>query len=89
MGAPGLRGQAVLGFGVRPDADEVVGLREAMGEDALLAVDGMWGYTLPEAESLGRVLEQARVAFFESAIAPEDVEGHRGWWAPGHPGGGR
>ena len=66
-----------LGFGVRPDADEVVGLREAMGEDAWLAVDGMWGYTLPEAKSLGRVLAEARVAFFESALAPEDVLGHR------------
>lgn len=66
-----------LGFGARTDGAEVVGLREAMGDDAWLAVDGMWGYTLPEARSLGRVLAEAEVAFFESALAPEDVHGHR------------
>lgn len=66
-----------LGFGGPQDADEVRGLRQAMGQDAWLAVDGMWGYTLPEAKALGRVLVEAGVAFFESALAPEDVLGHR------------
>jgi galactonate dehydratase len=66
-----------LGFGVGADANEVVGLREAMGDDAWLAVDGMWGYTLPQAKTLGRVLADAEVAFFESPIAPEDILGHR------------
>ncbi|WP_404383038.1 mandelate racemase/muconate lactonizing enzyme family protein [Knoellia locipacati] len=66
-----------MGFDARADGAEVVGLREAMGDDAFLAVDGMWGYSLPQARSLGRVLERAGVAFFESPIAPEDVEGHR------------
>ena len=65
-----------LGFGARPDAQEVAGLREAMGDEAWLAVDGMWGYTLPEAKALGRALADADVAFFESALAPEDVLGH-------------
>jgi galactonate dehydratase len=65
-----------LGFGVRPDADEVLGLREAMGDDAWLAIDGMWGYTVPEARMLGRALTAAGVAFFESPTAPEDVAGH-------------
>lgn len=66
-----------MGFDARADASEVGGLREAMGDEAFLAVDGMWGYTLPEARQLGRALERAEVAFFESPIAPEDVEGHR------------
>jgi D-galactarolactone cycloisomerase len=66
-----------MGFDPRTDAAEMQGLREAMGRDAFLAVDGMWGYTLPQARTLGRVLEQAGVAFFESPIAPEDIEGHR------------
>ena len=66
-----------LGFGARPDGHEVTGLREAMGDEAWLAVDGMWGYTLPEAKALGRVLAEAGVAFLESALAPEDVLGHR------------
>ncbi|MFQ6171450.1 mandelate racemase/muconate lactonizing enzyme family protein [Oryzobacter sp. R7] len=66
-----------LGFGVGPDAAEVVGLRDAMGADAWLAVDGMWGYTLPQAKQLARVLAEADVAFFESPLAPEDVLGHR------------
>lgn len=65
-----------LGFNARSDAAEMEGLREAMGEQATLAVDGMWGYTLPEARELGRTLERVRVAFFESPLAPEDVEAH-------------
>lgn len=66
-----------LGFGFRADAEEVLRLREAVGDEAWLAVDGMWGYTLPEAKSLGRVLAEAGVAFLESPLAPEDVGGHR------------
>jgi galactonate dehydratase len=48
-----------------------------MGDDAWLAVDGMWGYTLPEARTLARTLTEAGVAFLESPLAPEDVLGHR------------
>ena len=66
-----------LGFGGRADADEVLGLREAMGDEAWLAVDGMWGYTVSQARTLGRVLADVDVAFFESPTAPEDVAGHR------------
>ena len=66
-----------LGFGAAEDADEMVGLREAMGESAWLAVDGMWGYTLPDARSLCRVLSELGVAFLESPLAPEDVAAHR------------
>jgi D-galactarolactone cycloisomerase len=66
-----------LGFGVAEDAEEVVGLRRAMGDGAWLAVDGMWGYTLPGARSLCRVLSEAGVAFLESPLAPEDAAAHR------------
>lgn len=65
-----------LGLGVKSDSREIEGLRSAMGDDAMLALDGMWAYTLPEACKLGRTLEAADVAFFESALAPEDVTGH-------------
>jgi galactonate dehydratase len=66
-----------LGLGVREDAREVEGLRAAMGDDAWLALDALWAYTLPEATRLGRVLDACDVAFFESPLAPEDVQGHR------------
>lgn len=87
--APGRREEASNwaqeGFGVKPclgfraaeDAAEVVGLREAMGDGAWLAVDGMWGYALPDAQSLCRVLDDVDVAFLESPLAPEDVAAHR------------
>jgi galactonate dehydratase len=48
-----------------------------MGDEAWLAVDGMWGYSLPDAKWLAHVLSEQGVAFLESPLAPEDVDGHR------------
>lgn len=75
-GRQGFGVKPCMGFDARSDAAELEGLREAMGDEAILAVDGMWGYTLPEALELGRTLERIGVAFFESPMAPEDVDGH-------------
>lgn len=66
-----------LGFGGPEDAAEAVALRDAMGEGSMLAIDGMWGFALPEARRLGRVLAELDVAFLESPLAPEDVDAHR------------
>ena len=65
-----------LGFDARQDGRTALGLREAMGDTAWLAIDGMWGYSLPEAKALIAVLAEADVAFLESALAPEDIDGH-------------
>lgn len=75
--AAGFGVKPCLGLGVKADAKEVESLRSAMGDDAWLALDGLWAYTLPEATRLGRTLEQCGVAFFESPMPPEDIAGHR------------
>lgn len=66
-----------LGQGVDLDAAEIARLREAMGPGAWLALDALWGYTLPQAVALAHRLEEAQVAFFEAPLAPEDLAGHR------------
>jgi galactonate dehydratase len=58
------------------DAREVERLRSAMGDDGRLMVDGMWGYSYPEAVRAGRAFEQYGVAFLEAPLLPEDVGGH-------------
>lgn len=72
----GIGVKAFLGFGVHEDAREIEAIREAVGDDARLFVDGVWGYSLPEAVRVGRVYERNGVEFFEAPLAPEDVNGH-------------
>jgi len=74
--AQGLGVKPCLGLGAVSDGREVEGLRSAMGDDATLLVDGMWGYTYPEAIRAGRVFEQYGVGFLEAPLLPEDVRGH-------------
>jgi D-galactarolactone cycloisomerase len=74
--AQGLGVKPCLGLGPLEDAREVERLRSAMGDEARLMVDGMWGYTYPEAVRAGRAFEQYDVAFLESPLLPEDVAGH-------------
>jgi galactonate dehydratase len=77
-------GWAAQGFGVKPcigrdyrsDMREVEDLRRAMGDDATLLVDAMWGYTLPDALCAARVFQEVGVGFLESPLAPEDIDGH-------------
>lgn len=65
-----------MGYGLRRDCDDVAAIREAIGPEMQLMVDGMWRYPYHEAVQLGRALETAGVAFFESPLAPEDIAGH-------------
>lgn len=73
----GFGAKACMGFDARSDAIEIAGLRDAMGNDATLAIEGVWRCTPPGTQMLARTLEKVAVAFFESPITPEDSEGHR------------
>jgi L-alanine-DL-glutamate epimerase-like enolase superfamily enzyme len=63
------------GHGVEQDLAEAEALREALGSDAGLAVDAQWMYDPESAIRLGRRLERIGVAFLETPVAPEDLEG--------------
>lgn len=65
-----------LGLSYRADVAEVEGLREAVGDEGVIFVDGMWAYDVPEATRVGRALEGLGVGFFESPLVPEDIRGH-------------
>lgn len=65
-----------LGNGVRQDAAELEAVREAIGDEGELMLDGVWQYSYPEAVQIGRVCEQLGVKFFESPLVPEDIDGH-------------
>ena len=65
-----------LGFGVASDAAEIERLRDAVGDNFRLFVDGVWKYTVPEAVRVARAFERSGVEFFESPLLPENVDGH-------------
>jgi len=65
-----------LGFGYAEDSAEISAIRQAVGDEARIFMDGVWKYSVPEALRVGRMLEAHGVEFFESPLLPEDVEGH-------------
>lgn len=65
-----------LGNGVRDDAAELESVRTAIGDEGTLLLDGVWQYSFSEAVRIGRVCEELGVAFFESPLVPEDIDGH-------------
>jgi D-galactarolactone cycloisomerase len=65
-----------MGFGVREDAAEIEALRERLGPDVKIYVDGVWKYDYSDAVKLGRVCEKHDVDFLEAPMVPEDIEGH-------------
>lgn len=65
-----------LGLGYKEDAQEAREIRNAIGSDARLFIDGVWKYNYPEAIRIGRVYEECGVEFFEAPLLPEDIQGH-------------
>lgn len=65
-----------LGNGVAQDAAELTAIRAAIGDSALLMLDGVWQYDFADAVRIGRVCERLGVTFFESPLVPEDIDGH-------------
>jgi L-alanine-DL-glutamate epimerase-like enolase superfamily enzyme len=64
------------GYGIEADAASLGALRERLGASSTLLLDAHWVYTLDEAVTLGRRLEELGVAVFEAPLNPEDLDGH-------------
>lgn len=65
-----------LGRGLDHDIAEATAIREAIGPHKELYADCLWAYDLSTAIRLGRVLDELRAGFIESALQPEDRAGH-------------
>jgi L-alanine-DL-glutamate epimerase-like enolase superfamily enzyme len=65
-----------LGKGLQEDLAEARAVREKVGDGKTILCDLFWGYTLPEAERIGRAFEELAIEWIEAPLAPEDVRGH-------------
>jgi len=67
-----------LKVGQDPEIDraKVVHVRRAIGDDMELMADANCRYTVSEAISMARVLEEYGFGWFEEPVAPEDVTGY-------------
>ena len=66
-----------VGLGVAADLRHARALRHAIGDDIQLMVDANHAYSLPEALSFARQVEELDISFFEEPLSPEDYEGYR------------
>ena len=66
-----------VGLGVETDVKHVRAVRAAIGEDVQLMVDANHAYSLSEALSFARQIEELDISFFEEPVSPEDYEGYR------------
>ncbi len=66
-----------VGLGVETDVKHVRAVRQAIGADAQLMVDANHAYSLSEALSFARQIEELDISFFEEPVSPEDYEGYR------------
>jgi galactonate dehydratase len=65
-----------MGLGAGEDVATVAALREALGPDVGIMLDGHWRYSVKEALAIGQQIERHNAAFFEAPISPEDTAGH-------------
>ncbi|MCY3797630.1 MAG: mandelate racemase/muconate lactonizing enzyme family protein [Chloroflexi bacterium] len=66
-----------VGLGVATDVKHVRAVRAAIGADMQLMVDANHAYSLSEALSFARQVEELDISFFEEPVSPEDYEGYR------------
>lgn len=66
-----------VGLGVDADVEHVRAVRRAIGADVQLMVDANHAYSLSEALSFARQIEELDISFFEEPLSPEDYEGYR------------
>jgi L-alanine-DL-glutamate epimerase-like enolase superfamily enzyme len=65
-----------LGRGIEEDLAHARAVRQKVGNGKRIMSDLFWNYTLPEAERLGRALQELGVEWIESPLAPEDIRAH-------------
>ncbi|MFB6295422.1 MAG: mandelate racemase/muconate lactonizing enzyme family protein [Halobacteriales archaeon] len=68
--------KAFLGRGVAADVETVATIRDRIGGEPDVLVDGFWSYGVDEAVRLAERLHEFDVGFLEAPLPPEDVEGH-------------
>ncbi|MYE26819.1 MAG: mandelate racemase/muconate lactonizing enzyme family protein [Chloroflexi bacterium] len=66
-----------VGLGVATDVKHARAVRAAIGADMQLMVDANHAYSLSEALSFARQIEELDISFFEEPVSPEDYEGYR------------
>ncbi|MCY3978342.1 MAG: mandelate racemase/muconate lactonizing enzyme family protein [Chloroflexi bacterium] len=66
-----------VGLGVATDVKHARAVRAAIGADMQLMVDANHAYSLSEALSFARQVEELDISFFEEPVSPEDYEGYR------------
>lgn len=66
-----------IGFGVREDLRVIEAVREAIGPEMALMVDGNHGYDPLEAIELGSRAARYDIAWFEEPVVPEHLDAYR------------
>jgi D-galactarolactone cycloisomerase len=65
-----------LGHSESYDVAALQAIRQGVGRDGDILVDGSHRYTLETAEKIGRVLEREKVFWFEEPFPPEDIDSY-------------
>lgn len=74
----GFRGiKMKVGFGYESDVKNVRAVREAIGDEAFLAIDANHAYDVSGAIKLAWAVEEYDIAWFEEPVIPEDIEGYK------------
>jgi D-galactarolactone cycloisomerase len=66
-----------IGFGAECDVRNVRAVREAIGADALLAVDANCAYDVGTALDVGYQIAECDLYWYEEPVAPDELEGYR------------
>lgn len=66
-----------IGFDPAEDLRVIAAVREAVGPDMGLMIDGNHGYDALEAIAIGRKAAQYDIAWFEEPVAPEQLEAYQ------------
>lgn len=69
-------GKIAIGFGRAADLASVDVVRAAAGEDFVILVDALGAYTYADALWLGHAFAERGVAWWETPLTPEDIDGH-------------
>ncbi|WP_316860819.1 mandelate racemase/muconate lactonizing enzyme family protein [uncultured Cohaesibacter sp.] len=66
-----------IGFDPREDLDVIRAVREAIGPDVRLMIDGNHGYNASEAIMVGRAAAEYDIDWFEEPVVPEQLDAYR------------
>ncbi|MGE6785532.1 mandelate racemase/muconate lactonizing enzyme family protein [Ensifer adhaerens] len=66
-----------IGFGIDEDLQVIRAVREAIGDEMRLMIDGNHGYTVTEAIRLGKAAADYDIDWFEEPVVPEQLSAYR------------